>query len=246
MWPELITRNDVADSSDWNAGDTSGPPRVGTVVVAHRHRLYLEGLLQILKEAGRIEVVGQAESEPQLLECVTATRPEVVVFEPFETDVDDLDVLDAMHTVSPGTKILIIQQTFDSARLLKALRKGAWGYFSHSTTSEEFLKAIQATRRGELWVERAMLRRLLLESGEPVSLGKVPRLGDAHFRTLRPRELEIANLAAAGLSNKSIGSQLGITESTVKTHLVNIFRKFEIHHRMELAGFLRDRGEARG
>jgi len=213
--------------------------------VAHRYRLYLEGLLQILKDARGIEVVGHAESEPQLLECVTRTRPEVVVFEPFETDADDLEVLDAMHAASPGTKILIILQVFDSARLLKALRKGSWGYFSQSTTSEEFLKAIQATRRGELWVERAMMRRLLLESGEPLPLERVPRLADAHFGTLRPRELEIANLAAAGLSNKRIGSQLGITESTVKTHLVNIFRKFDIHHRMELAGFLRDRVEVR-
>jgi DNA-binding NarL/FixJ family response regulator len=252
MSPELSTQiepeaPESAAGTALSAGRTNRAPRSGTVAVAHRYRLYLEGLLQLLKSATGIELVGHAETEEQLLQCVKRTRPEIVIFEPFATDGDDLEVLDAIRATSPGTKILIILQVFDGARLLKALRKGAWGYFSHSTTTDEFLKAIQATRRGELWIERAMMRRLLLESaryGEDSAAPPLPHLGDARFKLLRPREAEIANLVATGLSNKRIASKLNITESTVKTHLVHIFRKFDIHHRMELAAFLRDRGQS--
>jgi two-component system, NarL family, nitrate/nitrite response regulator NarL len=186
-----------------------------------------------------------AETEQQLLQCVRCERPEVLVLGPFATENDDLELLNVVRAVSSMTKTLVILPAFDAARLLRAIQRGAWGYFSATTTPPEFLKAIQAIRRGELWVERALLRTLLIQGvqdcNSPALLNGFPEIGDARFKLLRPREREIANLVAAGASKKRIASKLNITESTVKAHLVNIFRKFDIHHRMELAAFLHDR-----
>jgi DNA-binding NarL/FixJ family response regulator len=217
--------------------------RVVTVVVAHQHRLLLDSLVRLFDEIKGVQVVDTADTEDALLDSVSRIAPDVVVFEPFQPHPRDLGILGRLRRVSPETRSLVILRTLDPAQLLRALRSGASGYFSYETTANDIVRAIEVIQRGELWVQRGVMQRLLLEGGanDPIATDEEnapARTREDPSRELSRRELEVAAHVVAGLCNKRIATTLRITESTVKTHMVNIFRKLDIENRTQLVRYL--------
>jgi DNA-binding NarL/FixJ family response regulator len=111
--------------------------------------------------------------------------------------------------------------------VLAALRAGAAGYLLKNAPLQELIKAVRLVHSGEgvfdLKVTGNILRRLAAD--------KVEKRKD--IEELHPRELQVLTLAARGDSNKQIASQLEVSERTVQTHLVNIFRKLRVSSRTE-------------
>lgn len=208
-----------------------------SVVVGHRHRLYLHALCLMLKDVEGIEIVGQPQTEQQLLECVHLRRPAIVVWEPFVSGFQGLDVLDQIRILHPSTRVLLILQTLDLPFLAAAIRRGAWGYLTVSGSFREFEQAIHAIGRGELWLERRLMHRLLVDGAQSSGESSMSSLPSA--RRLSRREQEIVRFVVAGLCNKKIATKLRITENTVKAHLVNVFRKLNVHDRTQLAARVR-------
>lgn len=120
---------------------------------------------------------------------------------------------------------------FSSARIIAVIESGARGCLSEQTTPEEALRAIRAVLAGELWLSRRLFSLVLAHVQHQLP----DQHGDPDDQRLTRRQREIVACVARGMSNKQIGRQLGISPTTVKTHLHNIFERIGIGGRTLLA-----------
>jgi len=153
-------------------------------------------------------------------------------------EMDGLDVLPQIREHNSSTKVLILTGYFDQELVFRSLWEGAKGYLQKSVSSAELLKAIRAVHAGEAWIERGVMGHLLEEL--PRQENRVSKRGQS-AQLLSQREAEIARFVAAGLSNKEVADRLFISEKTVKSHLVSIFKKLHLRHRLQLALYTLER-----
>jgi two-component system NarL family response regulator len=171
-----------------------------------------------------------------LMQCLGRLRPDALLC--------DLDiarhglarVLDQMLSTRRDLKIIACGATDASENQELALfLAGARGYCARDIAPETLRQAVEAVLRGELWIRRALVPKLVdsLTAADDTCTGATGR-----FAILTPREIEIARLIGQGVSNKLIARQLAITERTVKAHLTTIFRKTGTEDRVKLALFV--------
>jgi DNA-binding NarL/FixJ family response regulator len=150
-----------------------------------------------------------------------------------------LSQLPRIRQVCSKTGILVAASELGDDMVTEALRLGASGFIAKAAAEEEFLKAVDAIRRGEIWLGRERLARALADlarSSRAADVAREPGLLDGGpAETLSTREHEIARLIAAGATNKEVGKALGTSDKTVKAHLRQIFAKLRINRRSQLA-----------
>ena len=195
------------------------------VHLADDHTMFRESLESILSRGeGGIEVVGRSSTGGEdAIALVGEHKPDVIIT---QIDVDlktARDVLFRIRSASPDSRIVVLTM-FDNLRYLKALSKlGIAAYLHKSSSSEELIATIDATSRdgGGGNVVISMPRGLL------------ERLGEEPVGALSERESEILVLAARGLSNYRIATELNLAEGTVKRHLANVYAKIGVRSRSE-------------
>lgn len=128
-------------------------------------------------------------------------------------------------------KLMVRVEHSCSERIVQAMEAGARGCLDGDADIDEVLRAIEAVREGELWLSRKLFARIL---GHFQQVGLTPHLDDCGAR-LTDRQRQVAACVAEGMSNKQIGRRLGISPTTVKTHLHNIFERVGVGGRTLLA-----------
>ncbi len=201
------------------------------VLIAGNHRIFREGLRLILREENGIQIVGQAVNGLQTIEVVNDLKPDVVLLDILIPKMDGIEIIPPIRQKSPKTKVLVLTSVTDKAVIFKALKAGAKGYISNDEGSSDFIKAIHAVHRGELWIERKLMSKFFDQEAIADSKG-----GNPHGRTeegLTLREQEVLSCLTKGCTNKEIAQDLFISEKTVKTHLSSIFRKLKVTRRLQ-------------
>ena len=208
-------------------------PQEICVVVAHDHALFRESLARLARTQPDVKVVGEVSEGCELAGAVAALQPDVLLLQPSVAGADVVQALRSIADNSPTTKVLLLLSSVEPEVIIRTLQAGAKGYLAKTSRMDQFVNAIRSAHAGKAW-------------GNAISAGHsggrshsnceadVRSGGPAALRLTR-RERQIAILIAHALSNKQIARQLGIGEHTVKTHLVNIFRKLHIRGRLELA-----------
>ena len=203
-----------------------------TVLVADDHALFREGLVMLLSLQDDIRVVGEAEDGLQALSMAEALQPDILLLDVRMPKLSGLEVLKQMRVKSPRTRTLILSGFFEGKLITDAFQHGAKGYVLKIARQVELIKAIQTTHAGELWAERKVLTQVVESILQNMEGLKTPL--SALQENLTEREHEVAKWVKQGMTNKEIASQLGISESTVKTHLCNIFSKLKVSRRLQL------------
>ncbi|MGH7406259.1 MAG: response regulator transcription factor, partial [Candidatus Methylomirabilales bacterium] len=187
------------------------------LVIADDHRLFREGLVELLRREEAIEVVGEAANGREVLKALEEFHPDVLLLDLFMPEMDGLDVLPQIREHNSSTKVLILTGYFDQELVFRSLWEGARGYLQKNVSSAELLKAIRAVHAGEAWIERGVMGHLLEEL--PRQENRVNKKTQS-AQLLSQREAEVARFVAEGLSNKEVADRLFISEKTVKSHLV--------------------------
>jgi DNA-binding NarL/FixJ family response regulator len=141
--------------------------------------------------------------------------------------------LEAMKRAAPRVKLLLLlEEDLPDETLMRYLRMGVNGYVRGTATTAQLVEAIHAVSSGTLWAERKLLNRFVAVPALPsLDLGS---LASKTQGLLTRREREIVSLLLHGLPNKTLSERLRISESTVKTHLNNIYRKMSVSNRVQL------------
>ena len=198
------------------------------VLLADDHTMFRQGLKEMLSTAGEMRVVGEAENGREAVALARERKPDVVVLDVEMPVMGAAEAMEEMLKISPAPRVLIVSM-YDSPRLVRdLLARGASGYLVKSASLEELLAAVRRAARSP---QGAREENVILAVPRTV----LEQVKEDPEEKLSKREQEILLLAARGLSNRSISSELHISEATVKRHLANVYEKMEVSSRGEAA-----------
>ncbi len=197
------------------------------VLVADDHPTFREGLCRLLQDEKDLEVVAASGDGESAINEAKKKLPDVAIVDIAIPKLNGIEAAKQIKEVSPNTAILMVSAYSYPSYVLAALRAGAAGYLLKDTPLQEIINAVRMVHTGEAVFDMKATGKILRR----LATDKVERQKSAE--ELQPRELEVLNLAAKGVGNKEIASRLNISERTVQTHLVNIFRKLRVSSRTE-------------
>jgi DNA-binding NarL/FixJ family response regulator len=189
------------------------------LLLADDHFVVRTGLRAMLESDPDIEIVGEAATGSEAIEIVGETLPDLVLMDLRMPDGDGVEATKHLRELHPDTKVLVLTTYDTDADILRAIEAGATGYLLKDATRDELLRATRLAAAGETALAPSVASRL------------VDRVRDPGAGALSPRELQILELVAKGLTNREIGARLYISEATVKTHMIHVFSKLGVEDR---------------
>jgi DNA-binding NarL/FixJ family response regulator len=203
----------------------ASPGRRPTVILADDHPMMLEGLKKLL--APDLEVVGTASDGRALLEAAAALRPDLVIADLSMPGIDGIEATRRLCAIVPGMRVLILSVHGEPSWVRAAFAAGACGYLTKSSAPDEIELAVRELLRGRFYVSPVVARAVVVQAEGAMS--------PESRETLTPRELEIASLVGTGLRNLDIARRLGVSVTTVRSHLRKVYSKLRLASRIELA-----------
>jgi DNA-binding NarL/FixJ family response regulator len=198
--------------------DAESAPRL-RVLIVDDHPVVRSGIASLLATQADFEVVGDAANG---LEAVTMARtlvPDLVLMDVRMPARDGVDATAEILRDNPAIKVVVLTTYASDGEVLRAIEAGAVGYLLKDVPHEELFRALRAVARGERYLAPLVTERLVSHWQRP------PR------KALTERELEVLRCVADGAQNKQIAATLGVTEPTVKAHLVRVFEKLGAENR---------------
>lgn len=196
------------------------------LLIVDDHSMVRMGLVTILGVEKDLKIVAEAEDAEQAVVKFRQHQPDVTLMDSRMPGGNGVEALQRIRQEFPEARIVMLT-TFDLEEMVfGALEAGAAGYLLKSVERTELVAAIRRVHAGERCFPEALMRRM----GDPGS-----------HKRLSPREFETLELVRRGLSNRDIGTALGVTENTAKAHVKAILLKLGVADRAEAvaAGFER-------
>ncbi|NEC84303.1 response regulator transcription factor [Streptomyces sp. SID12501] len=204
---------------------TTDPPGAAEplrVLIADDHAVVRAGLRALLGGEADIEVIAEAGSGEEAVALVARMLPDVALmdlrFGSPGGGIDGIEAIRRLAAEAPGVAVVMLTSYAGRADVVRALEAGARGYVLKAGPPEELFRAVRGAAAGALGLAPEIVGELV---GQVVSPAQ----------ELSGREVEVVRLMAEGLSNRAIAGALFLSEATVKTHLVRVYRKLKVDNR---------------
>ena len=204
------------------------------VVIADDDDLMRAGLVELLSGEPDIEIAGQARTGREAIERARRLKPDVVLMDVRMPDLDGIAATAELATAAPDAKVVILTTFEQDDYIFGALRAGASGFLLKRTRPEELIAAVRTVAAGDSLLSPSVTRRVI----DRMAKQPTPDLSDqAKLDELTPREREVLELLAGGLSNREIAGELVIEEATVRSHIRRILMKLGLRDRVQVVIF---------
>jgi DNA-binding NarL/FixJ family response regulator len=210
------------------------------VLVADDEPLIRAGIRTVLESAADIEVVAQAENGRTAVAEAIARRVDVALVDLKMPVLDGFGALAELRRQAPAVRVVVLTSYGTEPDVLPALQRGAAGFVLKNCTPDELIRAVRAAHSGDAYLSPAVTR-LVLNLVTPEHTAR-RREAARRLAALTPRESEILNLVAKGLSNAEIGRRVRMSEPTIKTYVSRILTKLDCTNRVRAALLVRDAG----
>jgi RNA polymerase sigma factor (sigma-70 family) len=212
------------------------------VLLVDDDALMRAGLEAVLSSDESLEVVGGAGNGRAAVERTIELAPDVVLMDVRMPDLDGIAATREVIAVSPDVKVVILTTFEQDDYIFGALSAGASGFLLKRTEPEELIAGIHAVAAGDSLLSPSVTRRVIDRMAQqPAADAALERRLD----DLTPRERDVLELVARGLSNREIAKTLVIEESTVKTHVKRILGKLRARDRVQAVIFAYESGLTR-
>ena len=199
------------------------------ILIVDDHEVVRNGISAMMGRQQDFEVVGEAQNGLEATAKAQELQPDVVLMDLRMPQLDGVEAMRRIRANSPDIKFIVLT-TYDSDEyIFDAIEAGAKGYLLKDASREELFQAVRAVHRGESLIEPGVAARVLDRLVQLSRLAQQPSPAEV----LSEREREVLKLIASGTPNKVIATTLSISESTVKTHVANIFQKLDVNQRTE-------------
>ncbi len=197
------------------------------------------GLRAVLSSDDEIEVVGEVPGGRGAVGAVREQRPHVVLMDIRMPDLDGIAATREVLSAMPDVKVVMLTTFEDDDYLFGALAAGASGFLLKRTRPEDLIAAIRTVAEGDALLSPSVTRKVIDRATAQPQIGR----SDALER-LTPREREVLELIARGLSNAEIAESLVVEETTVKTHVKRVLAKLGLRDRVQAVIFAYESGIA--
>jgi len=210
------------------------------IVIADDHPIVRAGLTALLGSLPDFDVVGVAADGRAAIRDVIATKPDVALFDLRMPGLDGISATRELSRVAPRVAVLVLTMQEDDDSVFAAMRAGARGYLVKGVEQDDIARAIRSVAQGEAIFGPGVAQRVLSWLQSPATTT------EPVFPELTPREHEVLDLLAAGLSNAAIAKRLGVAYKTVANNVSSIFAKLQVADRSHAIVRARDAGMGRG
>lgn len=201
------------------------------------------GFRLVLEATGDIQVIGEAGDGAMGVERTLALQPDVVLM---DVRMPGMDGVEATRQIcaSPVESRVIVLTTFDlDEYAFAALQAGASGFLLKDVRPEELIGAVRSVAVGDAVISPRITRELLNRHAADLDMAPVETdLAPDPLESLTPREREVFQAMAAGMTNHEIGAELFMSEATAKTHVNRILTKLGLRDRVQAVIFSYEHG----
>jgi len=201
------------------------------VFVVDDRRLARIAAKAIIEDSRDLKWLGEASSAEEAIAAIPKLRPTVVLLDVEMPGVDGADTARRLTSSMPDLVILAWTVSDSSDDLLRMIQAGCVGYALKESGPNELANAIRAALRRETVVPRRMLGGILSQAADYIPDPTTAKVA------LTPTEMIILRFLARGLPSKQIAAQLGVAQSSVDTHVRNIYRKLDANNRTAAIGY---------
>lgn len=203
------------------------------VLLVDDQALIRAGFRMILEAESDIEVVGESANGVQAVDSVKKLKPHVVLMDIRMPEMDGIEatrrIVEA-NTDDEAVRVLMLTTFELDEYVYDALRAGASGFLLKDVPADQLVAGIRLIAAGEALLAPSVTRRLISEFSRVAPVDREP---DSAIEELTPRELEVLQLIARGLSNAEIADELVVSNTTVKTHVARILLKLGLRDRVQ-------------
>lgn len=193
------------------------------VLIVEDHQVVAEGLAALVNDQQDMAVVGHVGSVAESVARVAELKPDLVLIDFRLTDGTGADAAAGIRQLRPETRIIFLTREDSDAARFAALEAGASAFIHKSRAAQDVVDAIRTVAGGgTLFTPRTISQ--LLNSRREV---------EAQLERLTPREKEVLRLMAEGTSSREIAGRLGISYTTVRTHIRSLGSKLGVHSKLE-------------
>jgi DNA-binding NarL/FixJ family response regulator len=212
------------------------------VVIVDDDDLMRAGLRAVLSSDESIEVAGEAGDGRGAAPLARSLRPDVILMDVRMPDLDGISATREVLAAAPEARVVILTTFEEDDYIFGALRAGASGFLLKRTSPEDLVAAIHTVAGGDSLLSPSVTRTVIdrMARQPPPDAAAYKRL-----EQLTPREREVLELIARGLSNGEIATALVVEESTVKTHVKRILGKLRLRDRVQAVIFAYESGLTR-
>jgi DNA-binding NarL/FixJ family response regulator len=224
--------------TDRNQGrqDRRGAGERTRILIVDDHALYRVGMANILQREAEFDVVGEADDTHSAVTGALELSPDLVLLDLSLPAPGGIEATRRLKRELPSCAIIVLAVTEDEDALFDAIKAGAAAFILKDVHPDELVRVIRRVVRGEylindeVFAKPAVASRVLREFRQLAAYGQEAA---PIFAPLTPREVEILDNIAQGMTNKQVAYALSISEQTVKNHMSSILRKLSVNDRTQ-------------
>ncbi len=226
-----------------SAMDYSGPERrrrpgedSTRILIVDDHVLFRVGIAQILSKEADLEVVGEADDARSAMEAALETSPNIILMDLSLPSPGGIETTQRIKRELPSVSIIVLAVSEDEDALFDAIKAGAAAFILKDVSPDDLVNIIRRVANGEYLIndtvfsQPSVASRVLKEFRELAIYGQEAQ---PIFAPLSPREVQILDNIAQGMTNKQVAYTLTISEQTVKNHMSSILRKLSVNDRTQ-------------
>lgn len=202
------------------------------ILLADDHQIVRDGLKSLIDKQSKLKVVGEASNGREVVRLAGELKPDVIILDIGMPDLNGIEATRQIKAQYPLIKILALSMQSDSRFVAQMLSVGASGYLLKDCAFEELSRAIQTVMDGQTYLSPGITSQVIKDYVRRINTSDQ---SEGHFLT--PREREVIQLLAEGLSTKDIAGHLNISVKTVETHRTQIMGKLDMHSIAQLTKY---------
>ena len=193
------------------------------VLIVEDHRVVAEGLAALINDQSDMKVVGSVATVAETVRAANDLDPDVVLLDFRLPDGSGPDAAAAIRGIRPGARMIFLTREDTDVARFAAVQSGASAFLHKSRAAAEVVAAIRDVGRGKMLITPRTIATLISKR----------RSIEAQLERLTPREKEVLRLMAEGFPSRSIAAELGISYTTVRTHIRGLGSKLAVHSKLE-------------
>ena len=210
----------------------SGAAGITRVLIVEDHRVVAEGLAALINDQADMRVVGNVGTVAECVAVAAELNPDVVLLDFRLPDGTGPDAAAAIRGIRPASKMIFLTREDTEAARFAAVQSGASAFLHKSRAAAEVVAAIRDVARGRMLITPRTIATLIAKR----------KAMDAQLERLTPREKEVLRLMAEGFPSRAIAAELGISYTTVRTHIRGLGSKLAVHSKLEAVVKARELG----